>query len=198
MKGVAKTSKDYKKDEKRPEVFQRLFLCSHLSTLLNRNLEADLQLSCLSQMSMIVIFVPCMNKSLIGKRLASLCSVSVDDVPNGVSGIFLAHLPDFLKEMVWFKRAETEDLVKGLGEFIQKLDVVSAVIFTLVDVKGESKSKQQQPCYFCYDHFSDSVWNPCRGIISFLKIIVEYYNMEWSLSPMRPVCYIIPTNETYF
>ena len=62
---------------------------------------------------MIVIFVPCMNKSPIGKRLASVCSVSIDDVPSGISGILLAHLPDFLKEVVCFQKAETEDVVKG-------------------------------------------------------------------------------------
>ena len=37
---------------------------------------------------------------------------------NNVSGIFLAHLPDFVKEMVWFKKAETEDLVKGLISYL--------------------------------------------------------------------------------
>ena len=90
MKGVANTSKDYKKDKKGPEGFKNLFLCSQLSTLLDRNSEADLRLSCLLQMSLIVIFVPCMNKCPIEKRLASVCSVSVDNVPNSVSGIFLA------------------------------------------------------------------------------------------------------------
>ena len=92
MKEVANTSKDYKKNEKGPEAFQSLFLCSYLSTVLDRNPEADLRLSCLSQMSMIVMYVPCINKSPIGKRLASICSVSAEDVPSGVSGIFLAHL----------------------------------------------------------------------------------------------------------
>ena len=38
------------------------------------------------------------------------------------------------------KKPEKEDLVKGLNKFSQKLDVVAAVIFTLIDVKGESKS----------------------------------------------------------
>ena len=64
--------------------------------VIDRNPEADLRLSCLLQMSMIVIFMPCMNKS-IGKMLASVCSVSAKDVPNDVSGIFLAHLTDFMK-----------------------------------------------------------------------------------------------------
>ena len=64
-------------------------------------------------MFMIVIFVPCMNESLLGQRLASVCSVSVDVVPNGVSGIFLAHFPDFMEEIEGFKKAQTEDLVKG-------------------------------------------------------------------------------------
>ena len=58
--------------------------------------------------------------------------------------------------MIWLKKADTKDLVKGLDEFAQKLDVVAAIIFTLIDVKGESESKQQQPCYFCYDLFLDS------------------------------------------
>ena len=126
MKEVANTSKDCKKDEKYPEIFQSLFLCSHLSTVVYRNPEADLRLSCLLQISMIVIFVLCMKKSY-RKRLDSMCNDSVEDVPNDVSGIFLAHLPDFMKEMAWFKKAKTEDLVKVLDEFIQKLDVVAAV-----------------------------------------------------------------------
>ena len=74
--------------------------------------------------------------------LASVCSVSAEDVPNGVSGSFLAHLPDFMKEIIWFKKAETENLVKGLDEFVQKIEVVADVIFTLIDVKGKSESKQ--------------------------------------------------------
>ena len=104
MKEVANTSKDYKKNEICPETFQSLFLCSHLLTVLNRNPETDHRLSFLLQMSMIVIFMLCMNKGLMGKRLASICRVSAEDVLNGVSGIFLAHIPDFIKEMVWFKR----------------------------------------------------------------------------------------------
>ena len=100
MKEVANTSKDYEKNEKGQEGFQSLFLCSHLSMVLDRNPEADLRLSCLLQISMIVMFVPCMNKSPTGKRLASICSVSVEDVSYGVSEIFLVHLPDFMKKMV--------------------------------------------------------------------------------------------------
>ena len=100
--------------------------------------------------------------------------------------------------MVWFKKAETKDLIKGLDDFAQKLDVVAAVIFTLIDVKGEFKSKHQQPCYFCYDHFLDIGWSSYEGVISFIKIIVEYYHMECSVPPMRPVCYIIATTEIYF
>ena len=67
-------------------------------------------------MSMIVIFVPRMKSSLFEKRLASVCSVSAADVLNGVFGIFLAHFSDFMKEMEWFKKVETEDLVNGLDE----------------------------------------------------------------------------------
>ena len=92
---------------------------------------------------MTVIFVPCMNKSCIGKRLASICSVSVEDGPSGISGIFLAHLPDFTKVMIWFKKGKTENLVEGIEKFIKELDVVAAVIFSLIDVKGESETKQQ-------------------------------------------------------
>ena len=84
MKIVFNHAKEYKKDEKPQEGFQQLFLCSCLSTILDRNSEADFRLSCLSQMSMIAIIVPYMNKSPIGKRQASICSVSVNDVPNVV------------------------------------------------------------------------------------------------------------------
>ena len=79
-----------------------------------------------------------MNKGPIKKRLANVCNVSVNDVPNGVPGFFLSHLPDLMNEMVWFKKAHTEVLVKGLDEFVQKHDVVAAVIFTLIDVKRAS------------------------------------------------------------
>ena len=41
-------------------------LCMLPFIILDRNFEADLQLSCLSQMPMIVIFVPCMNKVYLG------------------------------------------------------------------------------------------------------------------------------------
>ena len=57
--------------------------------------EADLQLSCLLKTLMIVIFVSCMNKSQFGKRLASVCHVSVDDVPN-VKFVSWIVLPMFL------------------------------------------------------------------------------------------------------
>ena len=40
------------------------------------------------------------------------------------------------------KKADTEDQEEVLDEFTQKLDVVAAVIFTLIDAKGESESKQ--------------------------------------------------------
>ena len=80
---------------------------------LDRILEADLQLSSLSQMSMVVIFVSFINKRLLGKGLAILCSVSVYDDLNGVSGIFLVHLLGFIKEMVWLKNIEA---VKGLND----------------------------------------------------------------------------------
>ena len=79
------------------------------------------------------------------------------------------------------------------------LDVVAAVIFTLIDVKGEFESKQQQPChFFALIIFLDSGWSFCGGIILFLMTILECYHMECSLSPMRPVCYIIPTTENNF
>ena len=89
-----------------------------------------------------------MNKIPIGKRLTSVCSVFAEDVPNGVSGVFLAHLLDFMKDMVWFKKAEMEDLVKALDKFIQKFDVVAAVIFTLFDVEGESRQKNNNHAIF--------------------------------------------------
>ena len=165
---------------------------------MDRNLEADLWLSKLSQMSMVVIFVPCINKSLVGKRLASICSVLVDDAPNGVSGNFYSPFSRFHEGdgIVW--KTETEDLLKGLDGFAQKLDVVAAVIFTFIYVKGESESKQQQPCYFCYDHILDNGWTFCGGIISFLNTIVECYHMECYLSPMSPVCYLLPTTKIHF
>ena len=58
--------------------------------------------------------------------------------------------------MVWCKKAETEDLVKDLDEFFPKFDDVTAIIFMLIDVEGEPESKQEQQCYFSYDHILDS------------------------------------------
>ena len=78
-----------------------------------------------------------MNKSLFGKGLANACSVPADDVPDGASGIFFTHFPDFM-EMEWLKNAEIKDVVKGLDKLTQKLDVIAGVIFTLIDVKGKS------------------------------------------------------------
>ena len=96
------------------------------------------------------------------------------------------------------KKAETEDLVKWLYELAQKVDVIAAVIFTLIDVKGESGSEQQQACYFCYDHFLDSGWTSCGSILSFLNTIVECNHIECSLSSMRPMCYLLQQTEIYF
>ena len=62
-----------------------------------------------------------------------------DAVLNGISGIVLAHLLDFIKGKAWFKSAKTEDLVKGLNAFIQKHYVINIVILTLIDFKVESK-----------------------------------------------------------
>ena len=149
-------------------------------------------------MSMIVIFVPCIKRSLLGKRLASTYSALVDDVPNGVSGNFLAHFPDLMKEMVWFEKVETEEGLKALDECAKKLDVVAAAIFTLIDVKGESESQQQQPCNFCIDHFLDSGWTFCGGRISFLNTIEEYYHIECPLCPIKPICYLLSTTKIYF
>ena len=53
-----------------------------------------------------------------------------------------------MKEMIWFKKAKTEDLVKGLDKFAQQLDVTAAVIFILSDVKGESESSKNRHAIF--------------------------------------------------
>ena len=47
MKSAFNHAKECKKDEMPQEGLQQLFLCSHLSMNLDRNPEADLQLSCL-------------------------------------------------------------------------------------------------------------------------------------------------------
>ena len=86
LKEISKYEKDSESSENSLDQFQHHFACSHLSTILNGILEADHLLSCLSQTTMIVTFVWSMNKILFGKRLASVCSVSVDDVPDVVSG----------------------------------------------------------------------------------------------------------------
>ena len=96
------------------------------------------------------------------------------------------------------KKAETEDLVKRLDKLAHKLDVVAAVFFTLIDVKGESESKKQHKCYFCYDHFLDSGWTSYRSIISFFNTIEECYHIECSLSFMRFVHCLLPLTEIDF
>ena len=109
LREVSKHTKDLESSENLLDGLQYLFVSSHFSMILDRNLEAELQLSYLTQMSMIKIFVLSMNKSQFVKRLANVCSVPVDDVLDGVSGIFLAYFPDFMKEMDWLKKAETEE-----------------------------------------------------------------------------------------
>ena len=103
-----------------------------------------------------------------------------------------------MKKVVWLQKAKTEDLVKGLDELSQNCDVVAAVIFTLIDVKHESGSKQQCSYYFCYDHSLDSGWTFCKGIMSFLDTIVECYHMECSLFMKRPMHHMIQTTENFF
>ena len=39
------------------------------------------------------------------ERLPSVCNDLVDNAPNGVSGIVVVHFPDFMKKMVWLKKA---------------------------------------------------------------------------------------------
>ena len=84
-----------------------------------------------------------MNKNPIGKRLSSICSISAEDVPNGISGIFL----------VWYKKAKTEDLVKSLEEFVQKLDAVAAVIFTLINVQCDWSQSNNSHAIFAMISF---------------------------------------------
>ena len=74
---------------------------------------------------------------------ASACSVSVDDVSNGVLELS-HHFSDFMKETEWSKKAETAHVMEILDEFIQKNDMIADVIFTYIDVKRKPGSKQQQ------------------------------------------------------
>ena len=67
-----------------------------------------------------------------------------DDVPDGLLDFFLTHFPDLMKGIELLKIAEIENVMNRLEELVQKLDVIAAVIFMLIDVKGESGSKQQQ------------------------------------------------------
>ena len=48
-----------------------------------------------------------MHEEKSGKRLANACSVPIDDAPNGVSGKFLTHFLDFMKDvelLKWMKQ----------------------------------------------------------------------------------------------
>ena len=96
------------------------------------------------------------------------------------------------------KKTEIEYIVNGLDEFVQKLDGIAAIIFTFIHVKGESGSEQQQPCYFCYNHFVDSGWTSCGSIISFLNAIVDCFYTECFVSSMRPTCYLLLVTENDF
>ena len=70
-------------------------------------------------------------------------------------------------------KAEAEDVMNELDKLVQKLSMIVAVIFELIDVKGESGSKQQQQCYFCYHHFFDSGWTSCGSLLLFYNTIVK-------------------------
>ena len=95
--------------------------------------------------------------------------------------------------MEWLKNLK--QLVEGLDELVQKLHVIAAVISTMIDVKGESESKQQQQCNFSYDHFLDSVWTSCGNIISFLNTIVECYTMKM-LFFSHEICMLFISNNS--
>ena len=75
-------------------------------------------------------------------------------------GIFLARIPDFLKDIIWFKTAKIEDVVKELDEYSQKPDVIAAIFFTFIDVKGQSNNNHAifamitfySDCSYWYKH----------------------------------------------
>ena len=79
---------------------------------------------------MIVIPVLFKNRCLFGKRLANACSIPVDDIHDGVSRIFLTYFLEVMKEIEWLKTLKQKMALK--------LDVIAAITFTLIDVKGES------------------------------------------------------------
>ena len=122
-----------------------------------------------------------MSKSLIGKRLCSLCSVSINDVPNGVSRIFLAHLPNSFRRWYGLKRL-IDDLVKNLDEFIKKLNEIWCCHFHIdwyqrwIQVKATTAklfwlwSLFRQWLVFLWRHNLIS-WHHCRmpshGMLSF-------------------------------
>ena len=113
---LSESTEDYRNFNNYPYQFQQCFTCFRLSLILDGNIQTDLWLPCLSKMSMIVIFMPCSNKSLFGERLATASSV-----------IFLIDFPAFMKEMERLKISETEHVINRLDESVWKIHVINAV-----------------------------------------------------------------------
>ena len=55
-----------------------------------------------------------MSKCAVGMKLTTACSVPVDDIPDGISSIFLNNDPDFMKEMELMKKAESDENITEL------------------------------------------------------------------------------------
>ena len=108
---------------------------SHLSTILERNLTADLWLSCSSQMSMILIFVPTWARIYLGKdwwmHAMFLLMIFLIVSPAFLSCIFQISWKRWNGLKSWNKRC-----CEGISWVRPKA--------WLFDVKGKSRSKQHQ------------------------------------------------------
>ena len=121
-------------------------------------------------------FYACINRKKHGNNGIALCKIIVDDkkgcwkwnllcTPVKVHNMDTDQLV-FGDKNGMVKKAEIDNLMTGLHELAQKLDALAAVLFILIDVKGESGTRQQQPHYLCYDPFFDSGWVWKHNIIS--------------------------------
>ena len=89
-------------------------------------------------MSMIVIFVPYMNKSLFRKRPAITFSIFLEMFLM----VFLAFSSHQFSKFHGLEKAETEDVINELMKLIQKLDVITFIFTFLMSkvIMGQSNN----------------------------------------------------------
>ena len=93
--------------------------------------------------------------------------------------------------------SKTQNRMLKIVSHVSRLLTYWLPAVTLIDFKVKSESMQQQPCYFCYAHISDSGLTSCENIISSHKTSIECNNMECFASSMKPTCYTLPATNIF-